>query len=90
MGPEVRVDLGVMAMKKDSTFPKALGLDPHSQIISCQFQDTWWWWWVFTPLQRYSQFILHPQLTGLLIDIIHADIVTDHLYSFMLIFCSAK
>ena len=30
---QVRVDLGVMAMKVFSTFPKASKLDPHRQIV---------------------------------------------------------
>ena len=38
-----RVDLGVMAMKGYSAFPKTLALlEPHHQIISYYIQDTRW------------------------------------------------
>ena len=40
----VRVDLGAMAMKAYSTFPKAPALlELHSQIGLCHIQDTRWW-----------------------------------------------
>ena len=36
-----RVDLGAMAMKEYSAFPKAPALlEPHHQIVSCHIQDT--------------------------------------------------
>ena len=36
-----RVDLGAMAMKRSSAFPKALAsLEPHHQIVQCHIQDT--------------------------------------------------
>ena len=39
----VRVDLGAMAMKRCSIFPKAPALlEPHHQIVSCHIQDTNW------------------------------------------------
>ena len=37
-----RVDLGAMAMKGFSAFPKPPGLEPHHQIVLCHIQDTWW------------------------------------------------
>ena len=38
-----RVDLGAMAMKGYSAFPKAPALlEPHHQIVSCHIQDTRW------------------------------------------------
>ena len=39
-----KVDLGAMAVKGGSTFPKALeSLEPHHQIVQCHIQDTRWW-----------------------------------------------
>ena len=35
----VRVDLGVIAMKDFSTFPKAPGLKPHIQMVENHIQD---------------------------------------------------
>ena len=52
----VRVDLGVIAMKGYSTFPKALGLKPLSGIFRTLDEEL---------LHLCSQYILHPQLTGL-------------------------
>ena len=38
-----RVDLGAMAIKGYSTFPKAPALlEPHHQIVKCHNQDTCW------------------------------------------------
>ena len=38
-----RVDLGAMAMKGYSTFPKAPALlEPHHQIVLCHIQNTRW------------------------------------------------
>ena len=37
---QVKVDLEVMAMKRYSTFPKALELEPYHQMVSCHTQDT--------------------------------------------------
>ena len=49
-----RVDLGAMAMKRCSVFPKALAsLESHHQIVKCHIQDTHWGGGL-TPLQRYS------------------------------------
>ena len=39
----VRVDLGAMAMKECSAFPKApASLEPHHQIVLCHIPDTRW------------------------------------------------
>ena len=38
----VRVDLGTMAMKRYSKFPKSPRLESHHQIIKCHNQDTRW------------------------------------------------
>ena len=58
-----RVDLGAMAMKRYSAFPKAPALlEPHHQIVKCHIQDTRWGG--HTPLQRSSRCILQPQPTG--------------------------
>ena len=58
-----RVDLGVMAMKGYSAFPKApVLLEPHHQIVLCHIQDTRWR--DLTPLQRCSQCMLQLQPTG--------------------------
>ena len=54
-----------MAMKGYSAFPKAPALlEPHHQIASCHIQDTRYGGGGLTPLQRCSQCILQPQLTG--------------------------
>ena len=38
-----RVDLGAMAVKGCSAFPKApVVLEPHHQIVECHIQDTHW------------------------------------------------
>ena len=58
-----RVDLGAMARKGYSTFPKApASLEPHHQIVLCHIQNTHRGGG-FTPLQRCSQSILQPQPT---------------------------
>ena len=47
----VRVDLGVMAMKRYSASPKVPALlKPHHQIVLCHIRDTCWGW--FLPLYR--------------------------------------
>ena len=57
------VDLGAMAMKGCSVFPKAPALlGPHHQIVYCHIQDTRWGG--LAPPQRCSQCILQPQPTG--------------------------
>ena len=39
-----RLDLGSMAMKGCSAFPKApASLETHHQIVYCHIQDTYWW-----------------------------------------------
>ena len=56
----VRVDLGAIAMKGYSTFPKALALlESHHQIVSCHIRDNCWR--SLLPLQKYSRCILQPQ-----------------------------
>ena len=56
---QARVDLGVMAMKGCSAFPKAPALlEPHHQI---DYQDTRWWG--VTLLQRSIRCIQQPQPT---------------------------
>ena len=58
-----RVNLGVMAIKGCSIFPKAPELlGPHHQTVQCQILDTRLEG--LTPLQRCSQCILQPQATG--------------------------
>ena len=58
-----RVELGVMAMKGYSAFPKTLALlEPHHQIVQCHTQDTCWW--CLTPLQRCNLLIQLLQPTG--------------------------
>ena len=58
-----RVDLGAMAIKGYSAFPKAPAtLEPQHQIVLCYIQDTHWRG--FTPLQGSSRCILQPQPTG--------------------------
>ena len=54
-----KVDLGVMAMKWFSAFPKAPALlEPHHQIVLCHIQEIHWGY--LTPLQRSSSCILQP------------------------------
>ena len=58
---QARVDLGAMAIKGYSAFPKAPALlAPSDCLVS--YQDTLGEG--LTPLQRYSQCILQPLLTG--------------------------
>ena len=59
-----RVDLGAMAKKGCSAFPKPPALlESHHQIVYCHIQDTRWE--SLTPQQRCSQCIPQPQLTCL-------------------------
>ena len=37
---QVRLDMGVKAIKGYSTFPKAPELEPHDQIVLCHILDT--------------------------------------------------
>ena len=37
-----RVDLGVMAMKRYSTFSTTPGLEPHYQMVRCHTQEICW------------------------------------------------
>ena len=37
-----RMDMGVMAMKENSSFCKAIELEPHYQMFLCHTQDTRW------------------------------------------------
>ena len=55
------MDLGIIAMKEYSTFPKAPELEPHSQ-------DTRWR--DLTLLLGCSQYVLQPQLNGLIFEYI--------------------
>ncbi len=56
-----RGNLGAMAMKGYSAFPKAPALlEPHHQIVLCHIQDSRWGG-ILTPLQRCSQCILQPR-----------------------------
>ena len=87
---QARVDLGAMAMKGYSAFPKAPALlEPYHQIVYCHIQDTPWGG--LTPLWRCSQCILQPQLTGQkrepLAKVANFTLLTD-LYTFILIHCS--
>ena len=60
---QARVDLGAMAMKGYSTFPKAPALlEPPHQTVYCHIQDSRWGG--LTPLQRCNRYILQPLLTG--------------------------
>ena len=61
----VRVDLGAIAMKGYSTFPKFSRLQPRHQIILCHIQDTRVCGGVLPPIQRCNRCILQPQPTGL-------------------------
>ena len=55
-----RVDLGAMAIKGYSAFPKApVLLEPHHQIVYCHIYDNRWGGGL-TPLQRSSRCILQP------------------------------
>ena len=58
-----RVDQEAMAIKGYFVFPEAPALlEPHHQIVQCHIQNTRWK--SLTTLQRCSQCILQPQLTG--------------------------
>ena len=58
---QARMDLGAMAMKRYSAFPKApVLLDPYHQIVECYIQDTHSREMVLPPLQRRSRYILQP------------------------------
>ena len=55
--------MGVMAIKRYYTFPKASALlEPHHQIVSCHIQEIHLQ--SLNPLQRCSLRILQHQLTG--------------------------
>ena len=55
-----RVNLGAMAMKRYSAFPKAPALlEPHHRIVQCHIQGGSY------PLQKCSRCILLPQSAGL-------------------------
>ena len=57
---QARVDLGAMAMKGYSAFPKVpASLEPHHQIVYCHIQETHWGRGL-TPLQRCSWCTLQP------------------------------
>ena len=57
-----RVDLGVMAIKSYSAFPKTPALlESHHQIVWCHLQHTLWG--SLTPQQKCSECILQPQPT---------------------------
>ena len=59
----VKVDLGVMAIKGYSGFPKALALlEPHHQIVWCHIQDNHCGGRGLTTLQRSCRCMLHPRL----------------------------
>ena len=59
----VKVDLGAIAMKEYSAFPKLPALlKPHCQIILCYILFTRWRG--LTLLQRCNRCILQPQPTG--------------------------
>ena len=58
-----RADLGAMAMKGYSAFPKApASLEPHHQIVSCHKQDTRWGG--CTPLQMWAGVFYSPNQLG--------------------------
>ena len=58
----VRVDLGAMAIKGCSAFPKSSALlKSHHQIVLCPIQDIGWR--SITPLQRCRRCILQSQFT---------------------------
>ena len=60
---QASVDLGAMAMKGYSAFPKAPALlEPHHQIVSCHIQDTRLGG--VYPSTEVQSVILQPQLTG--------------------------
>ena len=59
----VRVDLGAMAIKGCSAFPKTpASQENNHQVVLCHIQDTRWRY--LTPLHRCSRCILQPQPTG--------------------------
>ena len=63
--PWARVDLGVMAIKKYSAFPKALALlEPHHQMYFSVISRPLVGGGGLTPLQRCSRCILQTQPTG--------------------------
>ena len=59
---QVRVDLGVIAVKKNSPFPKVSELEPHHQIVLGYNLGTCWERG-FTHLRRCSEHILLSQPT---------------------------
>ena len=70
-----REDLVAIAMKRYSASPKAQALlKPHHQIVLCHILDTCWG--SLTPLQKCSQCILQPQLTGP-DDVLDCDLVVN-------------
>ena len=57
----VIMDLGVIDIKEYSTFPKAMELELHHQMVLCHIGDTCWGGGL-SPKQRYSRCILKPPL----------------------------
>ena len=55
------VDLGAMAIKGYSTFPKAPALlEPHHQIIYCHIQDTRWGGGSYPSAEKQSVYSTAP------------------------------
>ena len=79
-----REDLGAMAMKGCSAFPKApASLEPHHQIY-CHTQDTHWGG--LTPLQRCSRCILQPQPTRQRL----LSVISGHSWGGVLLYSSSR
>ena len=74
---QVRVDLGVMTMKRYFIFSKTPRLETHNQIVSCHIQDTHWG--KFLPLCRdaVSIFYSPSQVGSILFNINHLCVLSD-------------
>ena len=56
-----RVDLGAMAMKGYSAFPKVPALlEPHQQIVYCHIQDTRWRVGSYPSAEKQSVYSIAP------------------------------
>ena len=76
---QTRVDLGAIAMKGYSRFPKAPALqEPHNQMVKCHIHDTHGV--CLTPLVRSSQCILQGCLLSLDFSHIKAEFVKFSTY----------
>ena len=60
LSPKVRVDLGVMFMKRYRTLLKVLRLEVDHQILKCQIQETCLGWGSYSSSEMESMYSTAP------------------------------